>query len=351
MAPRRPTLDPDLLPLGMQPRTIFVTGKGGVGKSTVAAALALAWRDAGARVLLVEIEGQASAAATISPTKVGYETVAISEHLCAMRITLMDALKEYARLRLKVKLVADRLVSNPIIDQFTHAAPGFRDLLVLGKLWSLARATDARGRREWDAIIVDSPATGHGLGLLNMAGVIARMFPVGPISSEARQVDAFTRDADQVGVVLVALPEELPVTETLELREQLHDQGIHVAATILNGLLVDRIAPEEAERISAAIDAEPEAPDVLHALETAAWEHERCTDQAHERDRLDAGLDTPAAVLPYMFASELSRDHVVALGQWLSPHGQDVLQAQLAGATDGPAAAAAVHAAHAEDAS
>src|SRR6187402_2225337 len=109
MAARRPQFNVDALPLGLTPRTIFVTGKGGVGKSTVSAALALAWRDAGARTLLVEIEGQASAAAMISSKQVGYEPTPLAEHLSAMRISLSDALKEYARQRLKVKLVADRL--------------------------------------------------------------------------------------------------------------------------------------------------------------------------------------------------------------------------------------------------
>ncbi|MBC7460875.1 MAG: ArsA family ATPase [Thermoleophilia bacterium] len=354
MASRRPTFNVDALPLGLTPRTIFVTGKGGVGKSTVTAALALAWRDAGARTLIVEIEGHASAAATISNRKIGYEPVPLGEHLAAMRISLLDALKEYARLRIKLKLVADRLVSNPIIDQFAQAAPGFRDLLILGKLWSLATEVDERGLPRWDAIVVDSPATGHGLGLLNMAGVIARMFPVGPIASEAKRVDAFTRDPARVGVVLVALPEELPVTETLELREQLEEQGIDVAATVLNGLLIDRFAPEEIERVRTALDRDTRAGSLdeaaTHALETAIWEHTRSSDQADERERLDAGLGAAeAALLPWMFSPQLEREHVASLARWLTHAGQDVLLEQLAGATDGPAAAAAVHAAAHEE--
>jgi anion-transporting ArsA/GET3 family ATPase len=341
--PVRSRIDEDLLPLGLAPRTVFVTGKGGVGKSTVAAALAQAWRDAGARTLLVEIEGQASAAALLSPREVGYQPVPIAERLAAIRITLMDALREYARLRLKVKLVADRLVGNPVIDQFTQAAPGFRELLVLGKLWSLAQETDDRGKPRWDAIVVDSPATGHGLGLLGMAGVIARMFPVGPISTEARAVDAFVKDPEQVGVVLVALAEELPVTETLELREGLHERGVAVAATILNGLLVDRFTEEEATRAASLAAGRSIDPAVRHALETVAWERVRCTDQAAERARLDATLDEPAGLLPYMYVPRIEREHVGSLARWLTAGGQEVLEAQLAGAADGPAAAAAVH--------
>lgn len=343
MAPRRPPIDATKLPLGLRPRTVFVTGKGGVGKSTVSAALALAWRDAGARTLLVELDGHASAAALISSKKVGYEPVPLGPHLAATRITMLDALKEYARMRLKVKLVADRLVSNPVIDQFTQAAPGLPELLILGKLYSLASEVDSRKQPVWDAIVVDAPSTGHGLGLLNMAGVVNRMFPVGPIAAEAKRVDEFVRDASQTGVVLVALAEELPVTETLELHEQLRDQGVDVAATVLNSLLVDRFTDSEAATARAAAEQSNLPTHVVHALETVAWEHTRCVDQTSERHRLHDGLETGTCVLPFMFAPHLEPEHITALSQWLRPGGQEILQAQLAGATAGPAAAAAVH--------
>ncbi len=341
---RRPKIDEDLLPLGLAPRTVFVTGKGGVGKSTVSAALAQAWRDAGARTLLVEIEGQASAAALLSDRTLGYEPVPLAEHLAGMRITLSDALREYARMRVKVKLVADRLVGNPVIDQFAQAAPGFRELLVLGKLWSLSRETDDRGHPRWDAIVVDSPATGHGLGLLGMAGVIARMFPVGPISSEARAVDAFVKNPEQVGIVLVSLAEELPVTETLELRAQLAEREVDVCAAIVNGLLVDRFTEDETQLSQSLASNAKVDEDVRHALDTVAWEHLRCSDQAEERERLEADLDVPTGLLPYMFAPRLGRDHVAGLARWLTQSGQDLLHQQLAGAENGPAVAAAVHA-------
>lgn len=341
MTERQTSFDTEHLPLGLAPRTVFVTGKGGVGKSTVSVALAMAWRNAGARTLLVEIEGHTSPAALCSNAEIRYEPTPIGEQLFALRITLLDALKEYARQRLKVKMVADKLVSNPIIDQFTHAAPGFRDLLVLGKLWQLSCSGD------WDAIVVDSPATGHGLGLLNMAGVIARMFPVGPISTEAKQVDTFTRDKNRVGVVLVSLPEELPVTETLELKQQLTQQGINVCATVLNSLLVDRFSASEAKKLKKLLNTQELSNNkpLLHALETALFEHERCQDQSSERTRLATGISPMSlSLLPYMFAPELKREHIVSLSHWLTSSSQLLLQTQLAGAENGPAAADAVHA-------
>jgi hypothetical protein len=167
------------------------------------------------------------------------------------------------------------------------------------------------------------------------------MFPVGPISAEAKAVDTWVKDPERVGVVLAALPEELPVTETLELRDELRERGVTVSAAVLNGLLVDRFTDAEAKRAATFAADDALAAAARHAFETVIWEHARCDDQATERERLDAGLDEPASVLPFVFTPQLVRAHVASLARWLTPAGQDVLRAQLAGSVDGPAAAAA----------
>ena len=322
-APRRPRAHSAELPLGLSPRTIFVTGKGGVGKTTVAAALALAWRDAGVRTLLVELEGQSSAAASLSTKQLTYAPQALRPNLHAMRIDRDNALREYAHIRLKVKMLSDRLVGNPIMSQFAEAAPGLPELLVLGKIWSLTKLTDNRGKPRFDAIVVDAPATGHGLGLLGMAGVVARMFPVGPISAEARQVDGFVRDAARVGAVLVALPEEMPINETFDLADQLEQQGVDVASVLLNGLLPARFSDDDSDhleslrgsRLDAALDA---------SLATAVYEHERRSSQLDEWSRLTSRFGE-VATLPWIYTTELSRKHVEGFARWLTPTGQQRL--------------------------
>ncbi|MBC7643963.1 MAG: ArsA family ATPase [Thermoleophilia bacterium] len=328
VALRRPRARSAEFPLGLSPRTIFVTGKGGVGKTTVAAALALAWRDAGVRTLLVELEGQASAAACISTKTISYQPQALRPNLHAMRIDRDSALREYAHIRLKVKMLSDRLVGNPIMSQFAEAAPGLPELLVLGKLWALAKLVDGRGRPRFEAIVVDAPATGHGLGLLGMAGVVARMFPVGPISAEARQVDAFIRDAERVGAVLVALPEEMPVNETFDLADQPKQQGVDVSTVLLNGLLPARFTDDDIEhleglrqsRLDAALDA---------ALATASYEHERRTSQLEEWSRLTTRFGD-IATLPWIYTTELSRRDIEGFARWLTASGQTRLVREMA---------------------
>lgn len=316
------------LPLSLEPRTLFVTGKGGVGKSTVAATLALAFRDAGVRTLLVQIEGQSPASQLLSDRQVGYEPTALSPSLWSLTIDADNALREYARLRLKVPFVADKLVGNPIFHQFAQAAPGFKELLVLGKLWALAKAQNSRRKPQFEAIIVDAPATGHGVGLLGMAGVVARMFPVGPIAAEAREVDAFVRDPGQTGVVVVALPEEMPVNEAIELGGRLGEQGVDVSAVVLNGLLPERIGHDDVPAIEAAL-AEPDVdPSVAAALETALYEHLRWDEQQAERQRLEDAMGS-VHTLPYLYTHELTPEHVRDLARWLTPKGLRAQEARL----------------------
>lgn len=314
--------------MALGPRTLFVTGKGGVGKTTMAAALALAYRDAGVRTLLVELDGQASATSLLSARAVRYEPTPLSPGLWALCIDAENALKEYARLRLKVRAVADRVVGNPVFQQFAQAAPGFRELLLLGKLWALSQQLGPRRKPQFEAIIVDAPATGHGLGLLGMAGVVARMFPVGPIAVEARQVDAFIRDPERTGVVLVSLPEEMPVTESIELRDRLADQGVAVARVVLNGVLPSRFSDDEIERIEELRDNLEQGGRVGAALDTAVFEHERCADQQAERARLEHAFgDMP--VLPHLHVTRLGRDDVESLARWLTAKGQRTLSRSL----------------------
>jgi anion-transporting ArsA/GET3 family ATPase len=319
VARRNPT---PRMPLGLQPRTIFVTGKGGVGKTTIAAALAMAFRDAGARTLLVEIEGHEGAAALISDRPVGYEAVTISPKLWALRIDAEGALQEYARLQLKVKMIADRMARNPIFAQFAQVAAGLRELLTLGKLWALSEERTSRGPR-YEAIIVDAPATGHGLSLMTTAGSIAKAFPVGPIASQAKQVDAFIRNPDLCSTILVALAEEVATNEALDLHEQLAANELHVGGVIANGLLPHRFNSDQGgklEWLSSTLGSSKENRRVTSLLDVALYEHARATEQSEQLHRLDA-LDGRAGTivsLPYLYADSIGRTELSLLAAQLT---------------------------------
>jgi anion-transporting ArsA/GET3 family ATPase len=249
--------------------------------------------------------------------------VALSPGLHALSIEPDEAMREYAHIRLKLKAISDRLVRNPIIDQFSQAAPGFRELLVLGKLWWLAEQKNGRGDPRFEAIVVDAPATGHGLSFLGMAGVIAKAFPVGPIASEATSVDGFVRNPDRVGAVLVALPEEIPINETLELHQQLGEQGVAISSLVVNAVIPQRFSAEEQTRIRAWVEpnhdpqgvssdqARPVPSAELRPVLTAALrELMRAAEQSSELDRLTSQLDTPVRCLPFVPHADLDPDDI-----------------------------------------
>ncbi len=303
-----PTKQATSLPFGLTPKTYWVTGKGGVGKSTIAATMAIAFRDAGYRTLLIDLteESNSSAANVLTDRAIGYEPEAVSPALFAMRMNATKALQEYAQIRLRIKSVANRLVGNPVIEQFAQAAPGFRELLILGKIWALANETQPRSRHpRYEAIIVDAPATGHGMGLLRMAGIVARMFVIGPVAAEAREVDEFVTDPDRSEVVLVSLPEELPVTETIQLASGLVESNIPIAKIIANCVTPERYSNADLIQLQEAQNRDLKNDDVSDALWSAIADAMRHSDQKVEIDRLTTDLSEYEVVkVPEVIATD-----------------------------------------------
>lgn len=208
--PARPLLDH---------RLIIVTGKGGVGKTTVACQVAEAARRAGKRVLLAETTPIESAAARFerNPDPLGYEGRAVRPGLQAIRIDPHDALAHYVRLQTGLGLVTDRILASETFRQLLEAAPGWRELILLGKIWHAEQSTEPGGRPTYDVIVVDAPATGHGLTFLDVPRIAQQAVRAGPLARHAGWVETLVRDRARTLLLPVTLPEELPVQETIEL--------------------------------------------------------------------------------------------------------------------------------------
>ena len=297
-------------------RLVFVTGKGGVGKSTVAIALGLAAARRGLRTIVAELSGQARAADAFGVATASGREVALSDGLFALSVDVPTAMEEY--LHERAGRVGDLLSSSRAFHALTSATPGMRELLSIGKAWELAQ--DRRriaGTSPYDLVIVDAPATGHALGVLRTPRTFAEIARVGPIAHQGRTIDATLTDPAQTAVVAVALPEEMPVTETLALRDGLREAlGLELAHVVVNACLPERIGPRQARTVEDALDASSTTV-VTAALRAALAEHARAAGQQEQVARLAEGIGAAPLVLPYLFAPALDRDALGTLADEL----------------------------------
>jgi len=284
-------------------RLVFVTGKGGVGKSTVSIALAIAAARRGLRTIVAELSGQARAAETfgVSPPS-GEEARLDGGGLHAISVDMERAMEEY--LHERAGRVGDLLAASRAFHAFAHATPGMRELLTIGKVWELAQDRRRIARTSpYDLVVVDAPATGHALGALRTPATFAEIARVGPIASQGRTIDATLRDPAQTAVVAVALAEEMPVTETIALRRRLPEAIGHApAAVVVNACLPERLGPRQARTVAEAT-ARARSAAVRAALRAARSEQARAAAQRAQIARLSEGGAgaAPLVELPYVF--------------------------------------------------
>lgn len=300
-------------------RLLFVMGKGGTGKSSVAAALGLAAARHGRKVLLCEVAGQQRVTRTLvghAPSD-PYEETKLAPGLWATSVDPDSALEEYLRSQLPSRALFELLKRSRIFQYLVAAAPGSRELLTIGKIWETAQLdrpwTGAQLR--YDLVIVDAPATGHGLALLAAPRTFRDVAGVGRIQRQAGRIDSFVRDPETTGVVGVALPEEMPVTETIELGSALErDIGLELGLVVMNALDPDRFSDQDAATLAGARGAGG-AP-VREAIEAALAQHARAAAHREQLARLEAA-GRPVVTLPHVFAPELAREDIEAMSERL----------------------------------
>ncbi|HXA74751.1 MAG TPA: ArsA-related P-loop ATPase [Acidimicrobiales bacterium] len=280
-----------------QSHVLVVAGKGGVGKTTMTAALARMAADVGKSVLIVELEGKSGIAAAFGrPADLGYEEEALSEGVRARRLTPDDALVEYLEDH-GLKRVSKRLAHSGVLDVVATAIPGIRDILVLGKVKQLERAEVA------DLILVDAPATGHAITFLTSARGMVDAARGGPLRAQAQDVVDLLSDPARCRVILVTLPEELPVSETIESAYTLEDNaGVQLGPVIVNACDpepsgLDRPAAEVVAAVGPGAGEVP--PAHVAALEAAReFRLARHAVSAEQLERLRRELPLPHLLVP-----------------------------------------------------
>ena len=205
-------------------RFVIVAGKGGVGKSTISMALALAAAKAGRKTLLYQFGTQDSKTKTpLSEATVGEDIVEIRENLFAVRPSTESGMREYVLLKLKSKNAYRLVFENSFIKKLIDGIPGVNELIWLGKAFNHEREREHDGSPTWDTIVLDPPATGHSLYLFQVPFVIREAVQSGPFHREAVEMIELLTDPERTALHLVTLPEEMPVNETIELAQSVED--------------------------------------------------------------------------------------------------------------------------------
>lgn len=286
-------------------RLVFVAGKGGVGKTTIALALGLAAARRGLRTIVCEVAHQERFSRLLGREGVGYEETEIADNLSAISLDQQHTLEEWVTYQLPSRTLANLLYRNGVFQHLTSAAPGIKELVTIGKIWELAQLhRKTKDARPYDFVVVDSPATGHGLGLLRAPRTFGDIARVGPVRHQADRIHDFVVSS-KTGVLAVALPEEMPVNETIEYRDEIVEFRGDLEAVVMNGLYPARFTEAEIESL-----ADHDGP----AVGAAATEYRRYRAQVEEVERLKGGVRNSRFVtLPFLFAPELGMDEVETL--------------------------------------
>jgi hypothetical protein len=277
-------------------RLVPVVGKGGVGRSTVTLALALAAEAEGRRTLIVEMGGTSDIPSLIERDPVGYTPQALTDRIDIMTLSALDCLADFGHRKMKLPAFVDPMFRSRPLTAFVQGVPGLQDLLQLGKVEDLLHHPRAKEPR-YDLCVLDAPATGHGLTLLGAPGTLRELTHSGPFSELAHTIEAFLH-SEQTVLVGVTLPEALPVAESIELSAQLGTLGLSEAAWIVTRTC-EHALPETPEWGSVRrILSQTDCPELLALAERVVGRRamqKEALDRLRQLDRdLTALTDTPS---------------------------------------------------------
>jgi anion-transporting ArsA/GET3 family ATPase len=315
-------------------RLLVVTGKGGSGKTTIAAALAVAAGLRGRRTLVAEVEGRQGLARLFGRHALDHREVRVAERVAGLAFDPEESLRDYLG-RYGFAPLARLLTWARLTHLITAAAPGLGDVLLVGKVWEAS----TRPRGGYDLVVLDAPPTGRVVPFLRAPETVAELARVGPIRQQADRVRELLDDPERTGVVLACLPEELPVAETLEGVAALRAAGLPVAGVVANRVTADllggragRLAAltrDPAPLLAAArrAGAELDEPAVGVLLAEARDRQRRVARERRLLKELRAGVGgLPVVELPFL------------AGGVDDPDGVRALAGRLAEVAEGPAA-------------
>lgn len=313
----------------LSPRVLIVSGKGGVGKTTVAAALAVVAARTGRRVCIAEVDRKGTLPRLFGAGPLGYEPREMSPGVWGIQITPEAALAEYLEVQYHMRRISRAFTSTQFVDYITTAAPGLKDILVLGKVWYLEQGRGRPTSPRFDTIIVDAPAAGHMLTFLSAPMGLADALRVGPVRRQSEWLVEMLRDPKRSRVHLVTLPEEMPVAETVETSKALRTRvGINAGIVFANAVYAPLLTKAERENLvelvatgnleplrneAKGVGLELDGGDLDSLIGYARFLESRRVIQSTHLRALKKGTEEPVAELPFLFSAGLALPDIETL--------------------------------------
>jgi anion-transporting ArsA/GET3 family ATPase len=295
-------------------RFVLVTGKGGVGKTTVCAAEALALAAKGKRVLVAMCNAKERLSAMLGSAPIGSTVTAVETNVWAVNMLPEKALEEYGVLVLRSRALYKTLFDNAYVRTFLRAVPGMQEWAMLGKAWWHTTERLPDGSSKYDVVILDAPATGHGLDMLRVPKVIIDVVPPGLLRRDAERAWALFQDGHTCAIVLVTLPEEMPTTETIELAAALRGLGLPIGRVVVNAVLPPLFSRDERAALEGVGSFDvTSAGDAALAASRDRAARERL--QAESMSRLSRELPVAPAFLPLLFEEAARPDAIRQLAK------------------------------------
>jgi hypothetical protein len=202
-------------------RFVLVLGKGGVGRSSICAGIALAASRQGKRVLVCELNARERIPAMFGSRPVGSVITEIAPGIESVNMRPEDAMREYGLMKLRIRALYRAAFENRFVKSFLNLIPGLPELLMLGKAFFHESEIDpATGRHRWDMVVVDAPATGHGVPFLRIPRVVLSVAPAGPMAEDAKRMQALLTDPTRTSLNIATIPEAMPISEAVQLKGQ-----------------------------------------------------------------------------------------------------------------------------------
>ena len=317
-------------------RLLIVSGKGGVGKSTVTAATALLASRQGLNVIVVEIDTVPTVLQLLGGSgEVGYVPREVKPRVSVMNIDGFSAIEDYLAAKFGGKRILKRVLKNKIYRYFVAAAPGLKELMCVGKLWDLVENTKGRdGRPVYDLVIADMPATGHGFSHLRMPRTAVDTLKIGFVKEEANKVLRLLQDPERTAMLIVTLAEEMPVNEAIEMRrlvtEELHcPMGAIVVNCVYPSLLEEREQEEnQLRQIQSAMEEMKDDPKWKPLLESALTVQRRRAMNRRYVDYMRKVFPDPQVILPFLFTHSFDSKAMERLADTLGEQIGTIQQAE-----------------------